>query len=145
MITFVAILIFVIASVIGFKQSKRDKKEHEDSVTLIKAEELFRKTGVEIKEVDSNGKYTIIFQGGIFEIETSNERYIDVNYTHFAEIDEHGANIQIREGYGLTECVTGSCLTPMKYYRKGSIVYFKIECVIGNMETRFIRMENKMM
>ena len=91
MITFVAILIFVIASVIGFKQSKRDKKEHEDSVTLIKAEELFRKTGVEIKEVDSNGKYTIIFQGGIFEIETSNERYIDVNYTHFAEIDEHEA------------------------------------------------------
>lgn len=91
MITFVAILIFVIASVVGFKQSKRDKKEHEDSVTLIKAEELFRKTGVEIKEVDSNGKYTIIFQGGIFEIETSNERYIDVNYTHFAEIDEHEA------------------------------------------------------
>ena len=62
MITFVAILIFVIASVVGFKQSKRDKKEHEDSVTLINAEELFRKTGVEIKEVDSNGKYTIIFQ-----------------------------------------------------------------------------------
>lgn len=36
-------------------------------------------------------------------------------------LKEHGANIQIREGYGLTECVTGSCLTPMNYYRKGSI------------------------
>ena len=73
MITFVAILIFVIVSVVGFKQRKKDNKEQEDSVTLIKAEELIRKTGVEIKKVDSNGKYTIIFQGGIFEIETSNE------------------------------------------------------------------------
>lgn len=47
-------------------------------------------------------------------------------------LKEHGANIQIREGYGLTECVTGSCLTPMNYYRKGSIgipypdTYYKI-------------------
>ncbi len=45
---------------------------------------------------------------------------------------EHGANIQIREGYGLTECVTGSCLTPTKDYRVGSIgipypdTYYKI-------------------
>jgi long-chain acyl-CoA synthetase len=41
------------------------------------------------------------------------------------KIDEffksHGADIQIREGYGLTECVTGSCLTPEHYYRAGSI------------------------
>ncbi len=47
-------------------------------------------------------------------------------------LKEHGANIQIREGYGLTECVTGSCLTPMNYYREGSIgipypdTYYKI-------------------
>ena len=47
-------------------------------------------------------------------------------------LNEHGANIQVREGYGLTECVTGSCLTPMKYYREGSIgipypdTYYKI-------------------
>ena len=47
-------------------------------------------------------------------------------------LKEHGANIQIREGYGLTECVTGSCLTPMNYYRRGSIgipypdTYYKI-------------------
>ncbi|MGN0375781.1 MAG: AMP-binding protein [Butyrivibrio sp.] len=44
----------------------------------------------------------------------------------------HGANIQIREGYGLTECVTGSCLTPEHSYREGSIglpypdTYYKI-------------------
>ncbi|MBP3339622.1 MAG: AMP-binding protein [Lachnospiraceae bacterium] len=47
-------------------------------------------------------------------------------------LKEHGANIQIREGYGLTECVTGSCLTPMDYYKEGSIgvpypdTYYKI-------------------
>lgn len=32
-----------------------------------------------------------------------------------------GVNIQIREGYGLTECGSVSCLTPDKYYRPGSI------------------------
>ena len=47
-------------------------------------------------------------------------------------LNEHGANIQVREGYGLTECVTGSCLTPLNYYREGSIgipypdTYYKI-------------------
>lgn len=33
----------------------------------------------------------------------------------------HGAKVQIREGYGLTECVTASCLTPPSYNREGSI------------------------
>lgn len=48
-------------------------------------------------------------------------------------LHSHGAeDIQVREGYGLTECVTGSCLTPEKYYREGSIgipypdTYYKI-------------------
>lgn len=49
-------------------------------------------------------------------------------------LKEHGANIQVREGYGTTECVTASCLTPIDYYREGSIgipfpdTYYKI-CV----------------
>ncbi len=34
---------------------------------------------------------------------------------------EHNARIQVREGYGLTECVTASCLTPRDEYREGSI------------------------
>ena len=34
---------------------------------------------------------------------------------------EHGATIQVREGYGLTECVTASCLTPRDDYRENSI------------------------
>ena len=33
----------------------------------------------------------------------------------------HNASIQVREGYGLTECVTASCLTPRDEYREGSI------------------------
>ena len=34
---------------------------------------------------------------------------------------DHKAVIQIREGYGTTECVTASCLTPKDYARQGSI------------------------
>ena len=33
----------------------------------------------------------------------------------------HGASVQIREGYGLTECVTASCLTPKDFHKEGSI------------------------
>lgn len=32
-----------------------------------------------------------------------------------------GCTVQIREGYGTTECVTASCLTPVAYHREGSI------------------------
>ena len=38
-----------------------------------------------------------------------------------AFLREHNAAIQVREGYGLTECVTASCLTPRDEYREGSI------------------------
>ncbi len=42
------------------------------------------------------------------------------------------ASIQIREGYGTTECVTASCLTPVRKHKEGSIgvpfpdTYYKI-------------------
>jgi long-chain acyl-CoA synthetase len=36
-------------------------------------------------------------------------------------LKEHGSRSTIREGYGLTECVTASCLTPIDEYRTGSI------------------------
>ena len=38
-----------------------------------------------------------------------------------AFLKEHGAGIQIQEGYGLTECVTASCLTPHDRYKENSI------------------------
>ncbi len=34
---------------------------------------------------------------------------------------DHKATVQVREGYGTTECVTASCLTPVNLYREGSI------------------------
>ncbi|GHU74398.1 long-chain-fatty-acid--CoA ligase [Clostridia bacterium] len=45
---------------------------------------------------------------------------------------EQGADVSVREGYGLTECVTGSCLMPLGEYRENSIgvpypdMYYKI-------------------
>ena len=38
-----------------------------------------------------------------------------------AFLSQHGAKIQVREGYGLTECVTASCLTPKEVYKENSI------------------------
>ncbi len=34
---------------------------------------------------------------------------------------DHNAKIQVREGYGTTECVTASCLTPLHMSKEGSI------------------------
>lgn len=36
-------------------------------------------------------------------------------------LKEHNSSEQIREGYGTTECVTASCLTPKNFNREGSI------------------------
>ena len=36
-------------------------------------------------------------------------------------LKEHGAKVVIREGYGTTECVTASCLTPLHLAKEGSI------------------------
>jgi len=36
-------------------------------------------------------------------------------------LKEHNANVQVREGYGLTESVTGSCLNPKNNTRAGSV------------------------
>lgn len=36
-------------------------------------------------------------------------------------LSDHGATIRVREGYGTTECVTASCLTPYNVEKEGSI------------------------
>ncbi len=52
-----------------------------------------------------------------------------------AFLKEHKSNIQIREGYGTTECVTASCLTPTHLAKEGSIgqpfpdMFYKIVAV----------------
>jgi len=49
-----------------------------------------------------------------------------------AFLKDHNASIEVREGYGTTECVTASCLTPLGLAREGSIgvpfpdTYYKI-------------------
>ena len=49
-----------------------------------------------------------------------------------AFLKAHGASEQVREGYGLTESVTASCLTPRRFHKEGSIgipypdTYYKI-------------------
>lgn len=53
-----------------------------------------------------------------------------------AFLEEHGATVHVREGYGTTECVTASCLTPYNQEREGSIglpypdTYYQI-CAVG--------------
>lgn len=52
---------------------------------------------------------------------------------------DHGARVRIREGYGTTECVTASCLTPYNAEVEGSIglpypdTYYKI-CAVGTID-----------
>ncbi|MGN0819969.1 MAG: class I adenylate-forming enzyme family protein [Christensenellaceae bacterium] len=54
-------------------------------------------------------------------------------------LSDHGATVHIREGYGTTECVTASCLTPINKEKEGSIgvpypdTYYKI-CKVGTCE-----------
>ena len=58
-------------------------------------------------------------------------------------LKDHGASITVREGYGTTECVTASCLTPLHLYKEGSIgqpfadTYYKIVEVGTNIEVPY--------
>lgn len=57
-----------------------------------------------------------------------------------AFLEAHNCKIKVREGYGTTECVTASCLTPARLYKEGSIgqpfpdTYYKIVDVGTNIE-----------
>lgn len=54
-------------------------------------------------------------------------------------LEDHKSKVKIREGYGLTECVTASCLMPKNRQRQGSVgipfpdTYYKI-CREGTVE-----------
>lgn len=60
-----------------------------------------------------------------------------------AFLADHNATIQVREGYGTTECVTASCLTPLHLQKEGSIgqpfpdTYYKIVDVGTNIEVPY--------
>ncbi len=46
---------------------------------------------------------------------------VELKHKVDAFLKAHNAKVQIREGYGTTECVTASCLTPITSARDGSI------------------------
>ena len=75
---------------------------------------------------------------GVFSGADTLPNDIKIQFEEF--MAERGATINIREGYGLTETVTASCLTPPSEYRFGSIgipypdTLYKI-CKIGTQET----------
>lgn len=79
---------------------------------------------------DGLGKLDMSFLVGVFSggdsLSPELKRRVD------AFLRAHRAKVQIREGYGTTECVTASCLTPPAYAREGSIgipfpdTYYKI-------------------
>ena len=46
---------------------------------------------------------------------------VELKHKVDAFLKEHHSPVEIQEGYGLTECVTASCLTPYGGYREGSI------------------------
>jgi len=75
---------------------------------------------------------------GVFSGADTLANDIKVKFENF--MAERGATVNIREGYGLTETVTASCLTPPTEYRFGSIgipfpdTLYKI-CKIGTQET----------
>ncbi len=85
-------------------------------------EALLRAEGLEKTDLSF---LTGVFSGGD-SLSVELKRKVD------AFLRAHGAKVQIREGYGTTECVTASCLTPADYAREGSIgvpfpdTYYKI-------------------
>ena len=70
------------------------------------------------------------FLKGVFSGGDSLSVELKKRFDHF--LYDHHATIQVREGYGTTECVTASCLTPPNRYKEGSIglpfpdTYYKI-------------------
>jgi len=67
----------------------------------------------DIRKIDMSQMEGIFSGGDSLSIEL--KRKVD------ALLKECGSTEQVREGYGLTECVTASCLTPKKFHKEGSI------------------------
>jgi long-chain acyl-CoA synthetase len=67
----------------------------------------------DIKKIDMSQMEGIFSGGDSLSIEL--KRKVD------KLLKECGSTEQVREGYGLTECVTASCLTPRKFHKEGSI------------------------
>lgn len=89
------------------------RKKHPNFIpgvpTLFEA--LLRTTGLE--------KLDMSFLMGVFS--GGDSLSVELKHKVDAFLHAHNAKVQIREGYGTTECVTASCLTPVDTARDGSI------------------------
>ena len=89
------------------------RKKHPNFIpgvpTLFEA--LLRTTGLE--------KLDMSFLMGVFS--GGDSLSVELKHKVDAFLRAHNARVQIREGYGTTECVTASCLTPVDTARDGSI------------------------
>ena len=89
------------------------RKKHPNFIpgvpTLFEA--LLRTTGLE--------KLDMSFLMGVFS--GGDSLSVELKHKVDAFLRAHNAKVQIREGYGTTECVTASCLTPVDTARDGSI------------------------
>jgi len=92
-------------------------------------ETLTRNSYLDGKKLDS---LMGVFSGG-------DSLSIELKKKFDAFLAAHGADVRVREGYGTTECVTASCLTPYHLEVEGSIglpypdTYYKI-CKVGTEE-----------
>ncbi|MEA4912736.1 MAG: class I adenylate-forming enzyme family protein [Oscillospiraceae bacterium] len=69
--------------------------------------------------LQSMEKADLFFLKGVFSGGDSLSVELKKKFDKF--LYDHNSTIQIREGYGTTECVTASCLTPPTTFREGSI------------------------
>lgn len=83
------------------------------------------------------GNTDLGFLKGVFSGGDTLPQALKISFDKFLE--SHGADVRIREGYGTTECVTASCLTPYNIEKEGSIgipfpdTFYKI-CRVGTTE-----------
>jgi len=89
----------------------RKKKPHYIAGVPTLFEAMLRMKGIENLDMS---QFKGVFSGGD-SLTIELKRKVD------AFLKEHGSAEQVREGYGLTECVTASCLTPRKFHKEGSI------------------------
>lgn len=72
-----------------------------------------------ILKYDCKGKLDLSCLRGVFCGGDSLSQKLKLKFDRY--LKENGATVKIREGYGLTECVAVSCLTPCNFSRQGSV------------------------
>ena len=95
----------------AYEKILRKKKPHYIAGVPTLFEAMLRMRGIENLDMS---QLKGVFSGGD-SLTVELKRKVD------AFLKSHGSKEQVREGYGLTECVTASCLTPRSFHKEGSI------------------------